>query len=185
MVQSIELLFDEEAEAALRGSWAALAAADLPSLASHVGATNRPHVTVAVTETADDDEGFLPSVDGLQAVFAGWDLSRTGLAAVVGSIVLFGGHKHRWVLARQVVPSRPLLTLHAAVHRALREHASDAETSEQTVPDGWTPHVSLARRVNGDRLDEALQAITVDPLPVRFRGARLWDSVAQAVTPLT
>jgi hypothetical protein len=181
MVQSIELLLDDGSEAALRATWAALADAGLPSLATHTGASNRPHVTLAVTEGS----GFPAAQDALRGVFEGWDLSRPGLAAVVGSPVLFGGHRGRWVLARQVVPSRPLLTLHSAVHRTLRLHAPEAAVIEQTAPDRWTPHVSLARRIPGDRLGEALAALDVEPLPCRLRGARLWDSVQKTVTPLT
>ncbi|MFD1720243.1 2'-5' RNA ligase family protein [Amnibacterium endophyticum] len=180
MVQSIELLFDDETETALARSWAALADAGLPSLATHTGETNRPHVTVAVS-----DEGDLrPALDRVGAVLEGWDLRGRGFGAVVGSPVLFGGHRHRWVLARQVVPSRPLLTLHAALHRALAAHAPDAAVSEQTLPDRWTAHATLARRVPAERLGEALQAVDVEPLPCRFTGARLWDSVPKTVTPL-
>lgn len=180
MVQSIELLLDEQAETALRASWTTLADAGLPSLATHSGDSNRPHVTLAVT----DASGFETAEAGLRAVFEGWDLAGGGLAAVVGSPVLFGGHKHRWVLARQVVPSRPLLTLHSAVHRALQQHVPDVEVTEQTLPDRWTAHVSLARRVQADRLGEALGAVDLGPIPCRFVGARLWDSVEKSVTPL-
>lgn len=180
MVQSIELLLDEEAEAALRASWTALADAGLPSLATHTGNSNRPHVTVAVT----DASGFEAAEPALRAVFEGWDLARTGLAAVVGSPVLFGGHRQRWVLARQLVPSRPLLTLHSAVHRALQLHVPDVPLVEQTLADAWTPHVTLARRMPAERLAEALSATDVEPIPLRFRSARLWDSVEKTVTPL-
>src|SRR3954471_17476137 len=104
MVQSIELLFDDEAETALRSAWSSLADAGLPSLASHTGETNRPHVTVAVTQ----ERGFEAAVETLRAVFRGWSLASDGLAAEVGSPVLFGGQKQRFVLARQMVPGRPL-----------------------------------------------------------------------------
>ncbi|WP_158590015.1 2'-5' RNA ligase family protein [Amnibacterium setariae] len=180
MVQSIELLLDDAAEGVLRAAWTALADAGLPSLATHSGESNRPHVTVAVTE----EQGFPAAEAALRAVFEGWGLGAGGLAAVVGSPVLFGGHRHRWVLTRQVVPSRPLLTLHAAVHRALRLHAPDAPVHEQTAPDAWTPHVSLARRVPAERLGDALGLLDVEPLPCRFTGARLWDSERKTVTPL-
>jgi 2'-5' RNA ligase len=180
MVQSIELLLDEATEAAVRAAWTALADAGLPSLASHRGDSNRPHVTVAVTE----GEGFADAADGVRAALAGWDVGGRGVAAVVGAPLLFGGARSRWVLARQVVPSRPLLTLHAAVHRALAVHAPAARVVAQTAPDGWTPHVTLARRMPADDLAAALEAIDPSPLPCRFRGARLWDSVAEAVTPL-
>ncbi|MGT2424968.1 2'-5' RNA ligase family protein [Amnibacterium kyonggiense] len=82
------------------------------------------------------------------------------------------------------MPSRPLLTLHAAVHRALQQHASGAPVTDQTLPDRWTPHVTLARRVPADRIADALAAVDVEPLAARFRGARLWDSVEKSVTPL-
>jgi len=180
MVQSIELLLDERAEDALRAAWSALADAGLPSLATHPGDSNRPHVTVAVTEGA----GFPAAAGALRAVFEGWGLAVNGLAAVVGAPVLFGGHRHRWVLARQLVPSRPLLTLHAAVHRALRLDAPDAAVIEQTLPDRWTPHLSLARRMPAERLGEALTLLDPEPLPCRIAGARLWDSVAKTVVPL-
>jgi 2'-5' RNA ligase len=180
MVQSIELLLDDETDGALRASWSALADAGLPSLASHSGASNRPHVTVAVTE----EGGFESAEAALRAVFEGWSIARDGLVAVIGAPVLFGGHKHRFVVARQIVPSRPLLTMHSAVHRALQQHAPDAVVVEQTAPDSWTPHVTLASRMPDDRLGDALAAVDLEPLPCRFRAARLWDSVEKTVTPL-
>jgi 2'-5' RNA ligase len=181
MVQSIELLFDDDAEAALRAAWSALADAGLPSLATHSGESNRPHVTLAVTT----EGGFVPAVPALRAVFEGWGLATGGLAATVGSPVLFGGHHQRFVLARQIVPSRPLLTMHSAVHRALELHAQDADVVDQTVPDAWTPHVTLARRTPADGLADALAAVDLEPLPCRFTAARLWDSAEKTVTPLT
>ena len=181
MVQSIELLLDEATEAALRATWATLADAGLPSLASHTGESNRPHVTLAVT----DEQGFEHAAKGLRAVFEGWELAGAGVAATIGSPVLFGGHRSRWVLARQVVPSRPLLTLHAAVHRALQQHAPDVPVVAQTRPDAWTPHVTLARRTLAERLGEALDVLDVEALPCRVVGARLWDSPTKTVTALT
>jgi hypothetical protein len=181
MVQSIELLLDDETDGSLRAAWAALAEAGLPSLASHAGDTNRPHVTVAVT----DEQGFEAAEQALHAVFEGWDLAGAGVAGTVGAPVLFGGHRNRWVLARQLVPSRPLLTMHAAVHRALQLHVPDVPVSPQTQPDAWTPHVTLARRIDAARLPDALGITSVDPLPCRFVGARLWDSGTKTVTALT
>jgi 2'-5' RNA ligase len=180
MVQSIELLLDDDTEAALRTSWAALADAGLPSAATHSGDSNRPHVTLAVTE----EQGLGAAEPALRAVFEGWDLAGAGLPAVVGSPVLFGGHRHRWVLARQIVPGRPLLTLHSAVHRALDLHATDVGVIEQTRPDAWTPHVTLARRVPAERLGDALGVVDLEPVGCRFTAARLWDSVQKSVTPL-
>jgi 2'-5' RNA ligase len=181
MVQSIELLLDDGTDAAVRADWTALADAGLPSLASHAGASNRPHVTVAVTQ----DDGFAAAEAALRLVFEGWALDADGMAATIGAPVLFGGRKQRWVLARQVVPSRPLLTLHAAVHRALERNAPEATVLEQTAPDRWTPHVTLAGRMPADRLADALGSLPLDPVPARFVAARLWDSVEKRVTPLS
>jgi 2'-5' RNA ligase superfamily len=180
MVQSIELLLDPDSENAVRAEWDALASVDLPSLATQHAETNRPHVTLAVA-----DAGLEGAEEGLRAVFRGWELTTEGVAGIVGSPVLFGGHRGRWVLARQVVPSRPLLTLHSAVHRALSLQAPDVEVVEQTLPDEWTAHVSLARRVPAARVPEALGLIGGDPIPCRFTAARLWDSRPATVTPLT
>jgi len=179
MVQSVELLLDPETEQRIRDGWAALADAGLPSLATHGGDSNRPHITVAVAE-----EGLTPAVEALRAVFRGWHLAERGLAAELGAPVLFGGHRHRWVLARLVVPSRPLLTVHSAVHRAIAADAPDADVVEQTRPDGWTPHVTLARRIESERLGAALDALDPAPLPCRITGARLWDGATRTVTDL-
>ena len=179
MVQSVELLLEPDAEQRVRDEWTALADADLPSLATQHSETNRPHVTLAVAEA-----GLGPAVDALNAVFRGWHLAERGLAVVVGSPVLFGGHRSRWVLARLVVPSRPLITLHSAVHRGIDGAAPDAQVIDQTRPDSWTPHVSLARRVPADRIGDALSRFDPSPISCRITGARLWDSIPKTVTPL-
>lgn len=180
MVQSVELLFDEETEAALRRAWDVLHSAGLPSLATNHDGSNRPHVTVAVAEA-----GLEAAVDGLWAVFAGWELASRGLAATVGGVVLFGGHRHRFVLARAVVLSRPLQTLHSAVHRAAGLAAPAATIPENVRPDAWTPHATLARRVPADLLGGALDLLDLRPMDGRFTGARLWDGGRLRVTPLT
>jgi len=179
MVQSVELLLEPDAEQRVRDEWTALAEVGLPSLATEHSETNRPHVTAAVAEA-----GLEAAVDALNAVFRGWHLAERGLPVVVGSPVLFGGHRARWVLARLVVPSRPLITLHSAVHRAIAGAAPDAGVVDQTRPDSWTAHVSLARRVPADRLGEALSHVDPSPLRCRITGARLWDSPRRTVTPL-
>ncbi len=179
MVQSVELLLDPDTEGRIRRDWAALADAGLPSLVSNRSESNRPHVTLAVAEG-----GLEAAIDGLRAVFRGWHLADRGLPVVVGAPLLFGGHHDRFVLARLVVPSRPLLTVHSAVHRALGTEAPDAETVDQTRPDAWTPHVSLARRLPADRVGDALVRFAAAPIPARVTGARLWDGGPKTVLDL-
>jgi 2'-5' RNA ligase len=179
MVQSVELLLDPDAEERIRDEWAALEAAGLPSLATNRSESNRPHVTVAVAET-----GLEPAVEALRAVFRGWHLAADGLPVVVGSPLLFGGHGSRFVLTRMVVPSRPLLTVHSAVHRAIGAEAAEASVVDQTRPDSWTPHVTLARRLPADRIGQALGALDPSPVPARIVAARLWDGNRRTVTSL-
>jgi 2'-5' RNA ligase len=180
VVQSVELLFDDGTEATLRRAWEVLHAAGLPSLATNANGSNRPHVTVTVAEG-----GLEQAIEPLRGVFAGWELASRGLAATLGGFVLFGGYHHRYVLARAVVLSRPLQTLHSAVHRAAGLAAPDAEVPENVRPDAWTPHATLARRVHAERLGSALDLLDARPLPCRFTGARLWDSGPKTVTALT
>jgi hypothetical protein len=180
VVQSVELLLDERTEAALRRAWDTLHEAGLPSLATNHSGSNRPHVTVAVAEA-----GLEAAIPGLRAVFAGWELASRGLAGTVGGVLLFGGHRHRFVLARAIVLSRPLQTLHSAVHRAVGLASPDALVPETVRPDAWTPHATLARRVPADRLGPALDLLDLGPIEARFTGARLWDSGPRTVTPLT
>lgn len=173
MVQSIELLLDTKSDAAVRATWDTLAEAGLPSLADHRGASNRPHLTLLAAESGL--QGALPQLRQV--------LQRVDLAAILGAPLLFGGHRGRWVLTRQVVPSRALLALHAAVHQAVVT-ATGASPDPTTAPDGWTPHVSLARRMPADRLPQSLALLDPNPLAGRLVGARLWDGASATVTTL-
>src|SRR5690349_4999578 len=103
MVQSVELLPDGELDAAVRAQWHRLAAAGLPSQARHRGASNRPHVTLAVS-----DRPWPPSVETALAATA----RPLPVPLRLGGLVVFP-HGDRCVVARLVVPSAALLDLHA------------------------------------------------------------------------
>lgn len=168
MVHSIELVFDPDTEAAIRHIWADLAGAGIPSQAP----ASRPHVTLAVAERID------PGVDALLAPVAG----RLPLTATIGAPVLFG--RANVVFARLVVPTSELLALHAEVHRLCRPHLSPGPTPN-SLPDQWTAHVTLARRVGGQQLGRALR-IAGRPAQIdgRFVGLRRWDGGAKAEHPI-
>jgi 2'-5' RNA ligase len=178
VVQSVELLFDEQTEEALRLAWQTLHAAGLPSLATNHSDSNRPHVTVAVAET-----GLEGAVEALRAVLAR-ELASPGLVATLGGYVLFGGYRHRFVLARGLVLSRQLQALHSAVHQAVAVAASVTGVPDNVRPDAWTPHATLARRVPADRLGPALDLLDASTITGRFTGARLWDSGPRTITTL-
>src|ERR1700753_2508815 len=140
MVHSLELLFDDETEASLRGLWDELSAADLPSRIP----AGRPHVTLAVAERIE------PDVDALLRPVA----QRLPLGCTVGAPLLFD--KSTPVLPRLVVPSADLLALHADVHRICGPHLVP-EPLPHSLPGHWTAHVTLARRVEGARLGPVLR----------------------------
>ncbi|MBY6411265.1 2'-5' RNA ligase family protein [Rhodococcus sp. BP-252] len=160
MVQSVELLLDDELDDAVRREWQLLFDAGLPSQARHRGASNRPHVTLAV---ADD--------------FTDLD-ARIGTLPVplfpirLGPLVVFRG-RHA-TLARLVIPSAELLDAHTAVAslvgtaRGVRPH---------TAPGHWTPHVTLARRMTDDELGSAIELLHSEPgiLVGETSALRRWD----------
>ncbi len=159
MVHSIELVFDADTEAAIRGIWEALAGAGIPSQAP----ASRPHVTLAVAEGIDAD------VDDLLGPVS----RRLPLECAVGAPVLFG--RANVVFARLVVPTSELLALHAEVHRLCLPHLAPKPMAN-SLPGQWTAHVTLARRVGGPQLGRALR-IAGRPAQIDGRFARLrrWD----------
>lgn len=164
MAHSVELLFDAEAEATLRLAWDALAQAGLPSQARHTAASNRPHVTLAVAESID------PAVDGELAALT--DLLPQD--CVIGAPLLFGSG--RFTLARLIVPSAELLSLQARVHEICLPHMSPGP-APHTVPGRWTPHATLARRVNAAQLGAAVDLLPDFGADVTGRvvALRRWD----------
>lgn len=159
MVHSVELLFDAATETRLRQIWTDLAAADLPGRVP----TGRPHVTVAVAER------IAPDVDELLLPIA----RQLPLACRIGAPLLFG--QSNAVLARLIVPTAELLALHAAVHQVCGPHLHPGPLPH-SLPGHWTPHVTLARRIDGAHLEPVLR---IAGRPVEMHGAltalRRWD----------
>ena len=121
-VHTVELLLDDELDAAVRAVWDRLAAAGLASLALHPHPTNAPHLTLAAG-------AVLP---------ARLDLPLP-LPVTLDGTVRFDGRAA--VLAWRVVPTPELLAVQADVWRAV------ADDNPLRAPGAWVPHVSLARRV--------------------------------------
>lgn len=159
MAHSIELLFDPDTEAALRRMWDKLGVERIPSRIP----PGRPHVTVAVAQRIDAD------VDELLRPVA----RRLPLRCVVGAPLIFG--RGNVVLTRLVVPSGELLDLHAEVHRLCGPHLLP-EPMANSLPGHWTAHVTLARRLDGAYLGQAVE-IAGRPVQLdgQFTGLRRWD----------
>ena len=168
MVHSVELLFDADTEARLRRIWADLAAADVSGRVP----TGRPHVTVAVAER------IAPDVDELLLPIA----RQLPLPCSVGAPLLFG--QSNAVLARLIVPTSELLALHAAVHRVCGPHLRPGPLPH-SLPGHWTPHVTLARRIEDTRLEPVLR---IAGRPAEIHGTltalRRWDGTERVEYPI-
>jgi 2'-5' RNA ligase len=167
VAQSVELLLDERAEAAVRRQWNLLTDAGLPS---ERRAEPRPpvdhhcpHITLFAGDAipADAEVKLSGLVGGLR------------LELQLGAVMVFGPRRGRAILVRQVTPSVPLLQLQEQVAAVC-----GAEADGQFGAGRWAPHVTLARRLSTDQVGDALVALdwTVDrPVPVEVTACRRWD----------
>jgi hypothetical protein len=168
MAHSVELLFDADTEAALRRIWDELAGADMPARAP----AGRPHVTLAVAER------IMPDVDQLLAPVA----QRLPLACTVGAPLLFG--RSYAVLARLIVPTAELLALHAEVHQICAPYLLPGPMPH-SLPGQWTAHATVARRVGGPQLEQAVQVAGEPPeIHGALAGLRRWDGTERVEYPL-
>lgn len=157
-MHSIELVFDEDTESAVRLIWAELAAIGVPSQAP----ASRPHVTLAVAQRIDTrvDAELAPVV------------ARLPLDCTLGASLIFG--RSHGVLARLVVPTRDLLDLHAEVYRRSAPHLQPTPMAN-VLPGQWTPHVTLARRVGPGQLARSQRIAGRSEIAGRFVGLRHWN----------
>ncbi|QGG42886.1 2'-5' RNA ligase family protein [Aeromicrobium yanjiei] len=166
MVQSVEIVLDEGLDGLVREEWAALLDAGLPSQARHTGESNAPHITLGLASAVT------PAVEqALHGLAAPRDM-----AIRLGGWLVFSGRRH--VLARAVVPSAELLSLHAQVAQAMKGLPDQPST---TAPGRWTPHVTLARRLAPEALALALEVLGGRPrhLEGGLGSLRRWDGDAR------
>lgn len=166
-VFSVEVLPDAATDALVRHEWRRLLDAGLPSAGRHEGESNRPHITLAVRERLEP-QAFAP----LAAMLP--------IPLELGGVLLFG-RGDRFVLTRAIVATKQLLELHRAVAFA----AGTAEARyANTGPDGWSPHLTLARRLHADQVSEALRVLELPEVQGAAVGLRVWDAAAKRVTTL-
>ena len=168
MTQSVELLLDPVAEAAVEREWEALHAAALPSevRAPPVG-SHRPHLTLyaGAEITAETDDLLARLVADLR------------LDVQLGALTLFGPARGSYVLVHAVVPTVGLLELQRAVAQAC-----GADRGGYFAPGRWTPHVTLARRMAAEQLPGALAVLrhcSGVGQQVHITSCRRWDSAAR------
>lgn len=169
MVHSVELVFDQDTEDAIRRIWDELREAGIPSQAP----ASRPHTTLSVAERID------PSVDELLSSLT----DRFPMPCRFGAPLFFGRAKA--VLARLLVPTTALLDVHAEVHRLCAPHLHPSPMPN-ALPDQWTPHVTMARRVVPAQMG---RAVRIAGKPAEITGAivglRRWDGNSKREHPIT
>ena len=165
VTQSVELLLDDDLDAAVRREWEALLAAGLPSQGRHTGETNRPHITLTVASSV------LPYLEiALKAELTG----QLPVPVRLGGVLVFGGRDGRHVLARSVVPNDELLELQGSC-AALWD--GQPGVSPQLQPGAWSPHVTLARKVPAEAIGTAIGVLGEIPeLAGNAVAVRRWDS---------
>ncbi|WKG06311.1 2'-5' RNA ligase family protein [Mycolicibacterium sp. HK-90] len=168
MVHSVELVFDPDTEATVRGIWDALREADIPSQAP----ASRPHATLTVAQHIDTAADVVLE-----------DLTdRFPLPCSLGATLIFG--RSGGVLARLLVPTGELLDVQAEVYRRCLPYVSPAPMPH-AEPGQWTPHVTLARRVAPARLTTAVR-IAGRPKEIAGQviGLRHWDGDKRLERPI-
>ncbi|GAB04626.1 2'-5' RNA ligase [Gordonia amarae] len=163
MAHSLELLVDDALDGIIRAQWRTLAEAGLPSRANVAAPTNRPHVTLVAAPSISS------SVDAALVPLA----MRLPVPVRLGGLVVFGGH-NRFVLARLVVASSELLSIHAAT---LRLAAVD-DPFAHGLPGEWTPHITLARRMTAEQVGTALALLPSAEPHGSASAIRRWDGDA-------
>jgi hypothetical protein len=166
MVHSVELVFDQDTEAAIRHIWDMLRDAGIPSQSP----ASRPHATLTVAERID------PGVDALLRPL----VSRFPLTCRIGAPLVF-----KAVLARLLVPTTGLLDLHSEVHRLCVPHLQPGPMAT-ALPGQWTAHVTMARRVMPNQLGRAAR---IAGKPAEITGAvigmRRWDGNTKLEYPIS
>lgn len=169
-VQSVELLLDADGDLLVRRQWQLLAEAGLPSQARHTGASNAPHITLAVRQSLNGEHEA--ALENLAAEQPPWLPS----AVRIGALLVFPSRRATVVLARSVVAGGSLLALHARVDAAL---SGAPEVDDRLAPDRWQAHVTLARGLATDRLGEAVGLLSHDEIVCTATTLRRWDGVAR------
>ncbi|CDO29893.1 2'-5' RNA ligase family protein [Mycolicibacterium porcinum] len=168
MVHSVELVFDPDTEAVVRGIWDTLRDKDIPSQAP----ASRPHATLIVAQHID------AAADAVLTEL----VDRFPLSCHLGATLIFG--RSAGVLARLLVPTDELLKVQADVYRLCLPFM-DPAPMPHAEPGNWTPHVTLARRVAPARLATAVR-VAGRPAEIvgQVTGLRHWDGDKRLEHPI-
>jgi hypothetical protein len=153
-LHALELVPDDEGDAAVRRDWQALRDAGLASQLDHPAATNTPHVTVLA----------LPTLPGETEARAAELLGPVLPVRVrVAGLAVLGGPK---------VTVARLLDVPDVLTRAVLDLRAGAEGERHP---GWLPHVTLARRMPRAQVQQALDLLGYDDVELTLSSLRRWD----------
>jgi 2'-5' RNA ligase len=170
MGHAVELLFDATTEAAIKGVWARLETAGVPSLASRTHRRHRPHISLSVAER----------IDAGQLQGARDCLAATHLDVTLYSPAVF---PRPGVLYLSVVPTLALLRLHEEVHAALRDNMVASRDGYSVG--AWVPHCTLAQDLTRAQLVRGIDLLHDQPvIAAHVSSAGILDTTTGEVLPL-
>jgi hypothetical protein len=162
-LHALELVPDDDGEAAVRRDWQALRDAGLASQVDHPAPTNTPHVTVLA----------LPEVPpGTETRAADLLTPLLPLRVRSAGLAVLGGPK---------VTVVRLLDVPESLTRAVLDLRAGVEGERHP---GWLPHVTLARRMPRADVQRALDVLGYDDVELTLGSLRRWDPELHEVRPL-
>lgn len=147
---AVVLYFDDFTEKRVRQAWEALDSYGVPSVGATHEATYRPHITLAMLNTAYPEQAAARLRMPLSNV--------SGLPVSMTALGFFLTNKAPAYLA--VAPTSALMRLHENVHSAL----GAMETWPYYRPGNWMPHCTLAMDVACQTT--VAEALGETPLPI-------------------
>ncbi len=164
MAQALELFFDGDADAAVRGLWRGLEDVGVPSLATRTHGRHRPHVTFAVA-------GAIPQKtrDALRE-----DLRLLSIPTLwLSALAAFSASDN--VLVLSAVVDNELLAVHSTVHDVLAKRVK--APSAYYLPGSWVPHCTLAQGLEPAQVIAGFAALyPVGSIKARITGIAVVDT---------
>jgi 2'-5' RNA ligase len=172
VAQALEFFFDDDADRAVRGLWARLEQAKVPSLATRTHGRHRPHVTFALA-------GSIPAGvrDALRT-----DLRRLSIPRLwLSTLGVFSSVENVLVLA--AVVDTELLAVHSAVHDVLAGRVRSP--SAYHLPGSWVAHCTLAQGIEHPQVVAGFAALhPVEPIRATVTEVAVVDTHTGAADPL-
>ncbi|MFC7494904.1 MULTISPECIES: 2'-5' RNA ligase family protein [unclassified Nocardioides] len=160
-LHALEMVPDDEGREALLRDWQALRDAGLPSMLDHPGAHQTPHITVVSAPELPED-----AVDVAHARLG----SLLPVRARAAGLLLLGGERLTIARAVDIADDVVRRVLAVRVQVPGRQHA------------GWSPHVTLARRVARADAQRAVDALGYADVELTLTELRRWDPDRGRVT---